>query len=68
MSTPDKSYGAIVGQRLRLVELNVWESPGQSADGGNKEGSKIVETIFEITVHKGAVSYLFSLSLPLNVR
>lgn len=46
VSTPDKSYGAEVGQRLRLVEVNVW-GKGASASG---------ETIFEIEVTKGTMS------------
>lgn len=46
VSTPDKSYGAAVGQRLKLVEVNVWGN-GASASG---------ETIFEIGVTKGAMS------------
>ncbi|KAG6845527.1 hypothetical protein H0H87_007771 [Tephrocybe sp. NHM501043] len=45
VSTREKSYGADVGQRLRLVEVNVWVKDGQTGTG---------ETIFEIVVTKGS--------------
>lgn len=44
VSTREKSYGADVGQRLRMVEMNVWGRDGPAAYG---------ETIFEIEVGKG---------------
>lgn len=44
VSTRDKSYGADIGQRLRMVEMNVWGKGGPAACG---------ETIFEIEVEKG---------------
>ncbi|KAG6872721.1 hypothetical protein C0995_007288 [Termitomyces sp. Mi166 len=43
VSTCEKSYGADVGQRLKLVEVNVWDRDGQAATG---------QTIFEIDVTK----------------
>lgn len=44
VSTQDKSYGAKVGQRLKMVEMNVWKKNGLAAYG---------ETVFEIEVDKG---------------
>ncbi|RDB19869.1 hypothetical protein Hypma_013013 [Hypsizygus marmoreus] len=43
VSTKDKSYGAGVGQRLKMVETNVW---------GKGEPTSYGETIFEIDVRK----------------
>ncbi|KAH0588185.1 hypothetical protein H2248_006900 [Termitomyces sp. 'cryptogamus'] len=43
VSTHEKSYGADVGQRLKLVEVNVWQRDSQAATG---------QTIFEIDVTK----------------
>ncbi|KAG6840412.1 hypothetical protein C0991_006883 [Blastosporella zonata] len=47
VSTREKSYGADVGQRLKLVEVNVWERDGQTGTG---------ETVFETTVSKATHS------------
>lgn len=44
VSTPEKSYGADIGQRLKVVEINVWNKDGPAMYG---------ETIFEIVVEKG---------------
>jgi acyl-coenzyme A thioesterase 13 len=44
ISTREKSYGADIGQRLKIVEMNVWNKDGRAAYG---------ETIFEIEVEKG---------------
>ncbi|KAG6867674.1 hypothetical protein C0993_012539 [Termitomyces sp. T159_Od127] len=43
VSTRERSYGADVGQQLRLVEINVWERDGHAATG---------QTIFEVDVTK----------------
>jgi hypothetical protein len=43
VSTPGKSYGAEVGQRLNLVEINIW---GEGT-------SSYAQTIFQATVTKG---------------
>jgi len=45
ISTPGKSYGADIGQRLKLVELNIWDD-GKSASA---------QTVVEITVEKGII-------------
>ena len=44
ISTQAKSYGADIGKRLKVVEINVWNRDGPAAYG---------ETIFEIEVQKG---------------
>jgi hypothetical protein len=44
ISTQEKSYGANIGQRLKIVEMNVWNKDGPAAYG---------ETIFEIEIQKG---------------
>ena len=46
VSTPEKSYGAAVGQRLSLVEVNVW---GQGTSSWS-------QTTFEVAVTKGTLS------------
>lgn len=55
VSTQDKSYGADIGQRLKLVETNVWGREGGAAYG---------ETVFEIVVRRGKYP---SLTPPLPV-
>ena len=50
ISTQKKSYGADIGQRLKIVEINVWNKDGAAAYG---------ETIFEIEVQKGQLSIQF---------
>jgi acyl-coenzyme A thioesterase 13 len=45
VSTPDRSYGAEIGRRLRLVEVNVHDQDGGDAPTG--------ETVFEIKVERG---------------
>jgi len=42
VSTREKSYGADIGQRLKIVEMNIW-GKGEAAYG---------ETIFEIDIQK----------------
>jgi acyl-coenzyme A thioesterase 13 len=44
ISTREKSYGADIGQRLKVMEMNVWNKDGAAAYG---------EIIFEIKVQKG---------------
>ena len=64
MGTPDLSYGAKIGQRLKLVEANVWDSPfpyHPGEIGSRKEGLKVAQTVFEITVEQGLLfSYLLT--------
>ncbi|KAF5388063.1 hypothetical protein D9615_000769 [Tricholomella constricta] len=43
VSTHDKSYGADVGQRLKMVAVNVWGKDSPAASG---------ETVFEIDVER----------------
>lgn len=43
ISTPGNSYGADIGQRLKLVEINIW----------GEGGSTSAQTVVEITVEKG---------------
>ena len=56
------TYGADIGRRLKMVELNVWdhrvEKAEESESGmGKKEvEAKYAETIFEINVEKGVFS------------
>lgn len=63
------TYGADIGRRLKMVELNVWDHRVEKAEGsecemGKKEvEAKYAETIFEINVEKG----VFSCSPKLNV-
>ncbi|SJL02611.1 uncharacterized protein ARMOST_05942 [Armillaria ostoyae] len=49
VNSREESYGAEVGRRLRLVEMNIW---GRDACGTAAQG----QTIFEIDVEKGASS------------
>ncbi|KIM36045.1 hypothetical protein M413DRAFT_78749, partial [Hebeloma cylindrosporum] len=44
ISTTGNSYGADVGQRLKLVEINIW------GEGGTKAAS--AQTVVEITIEK----------------
>lgn len=44
VSTPGSSYGADVGERLKLVETNV---------SSGRESTTVAETVFEVTVRKG---------------
>ena len=44
ISTPEKSYGADIGRRLKMVEMNVWKKEGSAAKA---------QTICEIEVVKG---------------
>jgi hypothetical protein len=44
VSTTDKSYGADVGRRIKMVEMNVWKKPGSAAKA---------QTTCEIEVGKG---------------
>ncbi len=49
VNSREESYGAEVGRRLRLIEMNIW---GRDASGTAAQG----QTIFEIDVEKGASS------------
>ncbi|KAK0207081.1 hypothetical protein DFS33DRAFT_1273408 [Desarmillaria ectypa] len=46
VNSREESYGAEVGRRLRLIEMNIW---GRDASGTAAQG----QTIFEIDVEKG---------------
>ncbi|KAG6810405.1 hypothetical protein H0H92_011993 [Tricholoma furcatifolium] len=52
VSTPEKSYGADVGQRIKLIELNVLDRGGPTPTG---------EAIFEIEVTKGPPQALLNI-------
>jgi hypothetical protein len=57
VSTTGRSYGADIGQRLKIMEMNVW-------DKGVRGPADYGETIFEIEVTKGEQSILgFALRL-----
>lgn len=47
----ENSYGADVGQRVKLVEANVW--PRLDHVGGSGNHSAYGETIFEVIVERG---------------
>jgi acyl-coenzyme A thioesterase 13 len=46
VGTTERSYGADIGQRLKIMEMNVW-------DNGSRGPARCGETIFEIEVVKG---------------
>jgi len=43
VSTPGNSYGADIGQRFKLLEINIW----------GEGGSTSAQTVVEMTVEKG---------------
>lgn len=52
----EESYGAEVGQRLRLVEMNIW---GKDARGAAAQG----QTVFEIDVEAGECQSVSAVAL-----
>jgi len=63
----DTSYGADIGRRLKMVELNVWDhtrvknAEGSKCETSKKENykAKYAETIVEIIVEKGVCFIYF---------
>jgi len=71
----ESTYGADIGRRLKMVELNVWdhslrvEKAEESESGmGKKEvEAKYAETIFEINVEKGVFSCIVLVNRTLSM-